>query len=102
MRSREAAFVVLEALWDPIWCPNPSKSHSKSNPSHQKLSWGSLFGTGRVQETLQDCPGTTPGRLGGIPDLILGWFWGANPSKTEENPHPKIKRFQNMFFNVFR
>ena len=52
-KAKRQILYVLEALWDPFRCPYPSKIDPKSSWNHQKLSSGSRFGSGRVEDALQ-------------------------------------------------
>ena len=70
--AKRQILYVLEALWDPFWCPNPSKIDPKSSWNHQKSSSGSLVGPGGAQEVFHECPGGTWGQPGPRFGMVLG------------------------------
>jgi len=77
----------------------PSKIHPKSSLNHQTLSLGSLFGSGRVQEALWECPGES----WGCPGLHFGMILSSQiHPKSMKNRHQKTMRFEKRFFLVFR
>ena len=71
--AKRQILYVLEALWDPFWCPNPSKIDPKSSWNHQKSNSGSLVGP--APGVRRRCSMSALGVLGGNPVLVLGWFW---------------------------
>ena len=98
MRSEEADFANFGSIRRQFWCTDPRNIDSKSSPGDQRPNFVNFFGSGCVQNTLQEYLGWP----GGVPDIILGWFRGSKSLQIDRKSTFQTSRFQKNLLMEFR